>query len=310
MRAKRWVTAVTVTMTVLVVGGGVAYWARERRTTDPPDLSGLSRHATVSADGTRISYVTTGVGPGVIVLPGALTVAADYAELARALGEHFTVHVVDRRGHGASGPQGDGYGIDAEIADVLAVRAATGAQRLVGHSFGGFVALETASRHEGFDGVALYEPGVSIHGSMSTEWFAAAEHQVAVGRDLDALTTFVRGTDPDAAGTPHWLLRAILPQVIPRNTREQMYDLLPAAVAEHRELARRDGSYRDYARIGAPVLLLAGGESGPAAGRTVERLAAVMPGAHAATLEGLDHFGPDRSGPDQVSRAITDFFRK
>jgi pimeloyl-ACP methyl ester carboxylesterase len=145
---------------------------------------------------------------------------------------------------------------------------------------------------------------------MSTAWTTPAERQLAAGHELDALTTFVRGTDPGAAGTPHWLLRAILPQVIPRNTREQMYDLLPAAVAEHRELARRDGRYRDYARIGAPVLLLAGGDSGPAAGRTVERLAAVVPGALAATLEGLDHFGPDRTGPAQVGRAITDFFRE
>jgi pimeloyl-ACP methyl ester carboxylesterase len=52
----------------------------------------------------------------VIVLPGALTVGADYAELARELSKHFTVHVVDRRGHGASGPQGADYSVSNEVA--------------------------------------------------------------------------------------------------------------------------------------------------------------------------------------------------
>jgi hypothetical protein len=31
--------------------------------------------------------------------------AADYAAFARALAEHFTVHTIERRGRGESGPQ-------------------------------------------------------------------------------------------------------------------------------------------------------------------------------------------------------------
>jgi hypothetical protein len=33
--------------------------------------------------------------------------AADYAAFARALAERFTVHTIERRGRGESGPQGD-----------------------------------------------------------------------------------------------------------------------------------------------------------------------------------------------------------
>jgi pimeloyl-ACP methyl ester carboxylesterase len=74
--------------------------------------------------------------------------AADYAAFARALAERFTVHTIERRGRGESGPQGDDYSIVKECEDVLAVRAATGASLLVGHSYGGLVALEVTRNHE------------------------------------------------------------------------------------------------------------------------------------------------------------------
>ncbi|MFE3202509.1 hypothetical protein [Embleya sp. NPDC059237] len=66
-----------------------------------------------------------GTGPALLIVPGAPAVAADYDALAAALAERFTVHTVERRGRGTSGPQGDAYGADAEAADIEAVRAAT-----------------------------------------------------------------------------------------------------------------------------------------------------------------------------------------
>jgi pimeloyl-ACP methyl ester carboxylesterase len=97
-----------------------------------------------SADGTTISYRSTGTGPGLIVVPGALALATDFDPLAAALAGRFTVHTIERRGRGASGPQGDNYSADLECADIEAVRAATGARFVLGHSFGGFLTLEAA----------------------------------------------------------------------------------------------------------------------------------------------------------------------
>lgn len=108
-----------------------------------------------SADGTAISYHTTGTGPHLLVVPGALSDAADYTALAEALAPRFTVHAVDRRGRGGSGPQGEDYGIADECADLAAVRAATGARYVFGHSYGGPVALEAARRDPGIAGLAL-----------------------------------------------------------------------------------------------------------------------------------------------------------
>jgi pimeloyl-ACP methyl ester carboxylesterase len=293
---------------VAMAGATVTYWAVAQRNSKPPDLRGFARHSVASADGATISYLSIGTGPGVIVLPGALTVAADYADLARGLAGHFTVHVVDRRGHGASDPQGAQYSVEKELADVAAVRTGTGAHFLFGHSFGGFVGLEAARRQPEFTRVALYEPGVSIDGSMATGWMKQAERHLADGDDLDALTDFVRGTSPDAAGTPHWMLKPILPMVIKRNVRQQMYELLPAAVQEHRELARLDNTYREYAQIAAPVLLIRGSESDASSDQAAAQLAGIIPHATRTTLKGLDHFGPDQTGPARVAQAITDFF--
>jgi pimeloyl-ACP methyl ester carboxylesterase len=84
-------------------------------------------HTVRSKDGTTISYLSVGGGPSVLVIPGVLSMASDYAAFARALAEHFTVHTIERRGRDESGPQGDDYSIVKECEDVLALRAETGA---------------------------------------------------------------------------------------------------------------------------------------------------------------------------------------
>lgn len=84
-------------------------------------------HAVLSRDGTRIGYLSVGSGPPVLVVPGVLSMAADYGAFARALSRHFTVHTIERRGRGESGPQGDDYSIDKECEDVRALQAETGA---------------------------------------------------------------------------------------------------------------------------------------------------------------------------------------
>jgi hypothetical protein len=53
--------------------------------------------------------------------------AADYAAFASALAEHFTVHLIERRGRGLSSPQGDDYSIFKECEEVFALQQKTSA---------------------------------------------------------------------------------------------------------------------------------------------------------------------------------------
>src|SRR5690348_15392612 len=94
-------------------------------------------HTVRSQDGATISYLTMGKGPAVLVIPGALSVAATYTAFARALADQFTVHIGERRGRGQSSPQGADYSIHKECEDVLALQHETGASLIVGHSYGG-----------------------------------------------------------------------------------------------------------------------------------------------------------------------------
>jgi pimeloyl-ACP methyl ester carboxylesterase len=263
----------------------------------------------VSADGTTIAYRTVGKGPAVLVVPGALAVATDFDAFARELAHRLTVHTIERRGRGESGPQGDGYSIERECEDLAALQAATGATFLFGHSFGGLIALEAARANKAFGKVAVYEPGVSIDGSIDTSWAPACQAQLVRGQQLDAFITFARGINPQTTGkAPLWLLRLILPVAIRKREREQKYRLLPAAIREHAEAARLDNTYPHYRDVTADVLLMAGKDATTTgAGRASQSLVPVLPTATLTTFPTLDHFGPEKK-PNQVAKAVSAFF--
>jgi pimeloyl-ACP methyl ester carboxylesterase len=262
----------------------------------------------VSPDGAQLRYQTLGHGPGLIVLPGALAEAADFAAFARELAPRFTVHVLDRRGHGASDPQCADYRIEQERDDVLALQAQTQSRYLFGHSFGGLVALEAAHANPRFAHVAVYEPGVSIDGSVPIGWALQAQAQLARGEEFDAFVTFARGVNPESAGKlPRWAFKLILRAAMRAPERAQKGRLLGAAIREHAEAARLDNSYAAYREIPADVLLMIGGR-GPTtatAAATAAALAGVIPRARVVPLPRLDHFGPEHH-PADVARLLLD----
>lgn len=108
--------------------------------------------ADVVSQGVRLDVRTVGDGDRVLVLvhggPGLSKEAmSPYEQLAD---DGLRVVSYDQRGSGRSGAPEDGeYGLDAQVADLDAVRAATGAQQvaLLGQSWGGLVAMAYAAAH-------------------------------------------------------------------------------------------------------------------------------------------------------------------
>jgi pimeloyl-ACP methyl ester carboxylesterase len=277
---------------------------KERETM--PDLD--SRVVT-SADGTAVEYLSTGRGPHVIVVPGALALACDLAALAALLAGRHTVHVVQRRGRGGSGPQGDLYGIERECDDIEAVRARTGARLVFGHSYGGLVALRAACGSTAFDAVAVYEPGISVSGSIPAGWTGRARQEVAAGADFEAFITFARGVNPDQTGrVPRWLLRAILRRAIPRAELRQNLALMPQAISEHAEVGRLDERLADYREVSAATLIMRGRGSGTSRQAVaLAQLAETVPRAEIMTFPDLDHFAPEKK-PGKIADAVLRFF--
>src|ERR1039458_5780739 len=236
----------------------------------------FSASAVTSADGTTIGYRTTGRGPGLIMLSGALLTARDFDGLARALGGRgFTVHALDRRGRGGSGPQGPGYSAERECEDIAAVQAATGASFLAGHSFGGFLALEAMSAGQRYQRAAVYEPGVLLggHGPVVLAWAGRCPRGLDRRRPLAAV------------------LRFIILAAIRRRERRQDYALLGTTIAEHQQAARLANQPQRYAGIPVPTLVMTGKHASKTAmGQIAAELAAILPAAPVAAFPRLDHF--------------------
>jgi pimeloyl-ACP methyl ester carboxylesterase len=278
----------------------------ERNENTMPDMD---IRVLTSADGTPVEYLSLGRGPHVIVIPGALALAPDLTALAELLAVRHAVHVVQRRGRGGSGPQGDQYGIARECEDVEAVRAETGARLIFGHSFGGLVALQAACGSEAFDAVAVYEPGVSVSGSIPVDWIGRARREISAGADFEAFITFVRGVNPDQTGrVPRRLLRVILRRAIPRAELRQNLALMPQAISEHAEVGRLDGRLADYREVDAATLIMHGNRHATSRQAVaLAQLAETIPHSQIMTFPKLGHFAPEKK-PAKIADALLRFF--
>jgi pimeloyl-ACP methyl ester carboxylesterase len=272
-----------------------------------------TRHIVLSRDGTRIGHLSIGRGPSVLVIPGVLSVAADYAAFACALSEHFEVHTIERRGRGESGPQGNDYSILKECEDVSALQIRTGASLLVGHSYGGLVALEVARNTKAFCNIAVYEPGVSINGSMPTTWMPAHEKNLAGNKTLDAFVDFtLAAAPPRLQRVPRWLMKLMLFGLVCCSPLyRRMLGLLEQNLREWREIARLDSSCDNFRDVEGGVLLMYGRKSdSQAVTLAVERLSAILPHSETKEFARLDHFGIERTAPREVARGVSDYFLK
>lgn len=275
-------------------------------------MTATTRSETViSADGTTIAYHTVGTGDSVIVVGGSLTTGEDYLALGQSLAPSFTVHLIDRRGRSASGPQGPGYSIDKECDDLLAVATATGSQRVFGHSYGGLVALETARRSNDLTHVAVYEPGVSINGSIPDRWMAGYARLLAQGDTRGAFASMVKGGGFVPRGIeklPLLYFRAILRLVIRKRRWRQIEPLLQTNLAEHQQVVRLDSTIDAYASIRAPVLLLGGSKSPETISlQALRTLHHTIPNSALEIIDGLDHFAPDEKAPNIIGTRLLQF---
>ncbi len=269
----------------------------------------LDTRVVTSADGTAVEYLSTGDGPPVIVVHGAIGTAGSLAPFAAFLAGRHTVHLVQRRGRGGSGPQGDRYCIDRECEDIEAVRAATGTRLIFGHSFGGLVALRAACGSAAYDAVAVYEPAVSVNGSIPADWTGRARREVTAGADFEAFITFIRGVNPDQTGrVPRRLLRVILQHAIPRAEMRQNLTVMPQVITEHGEVGRLDGRLADYREVAAATLIMRGkGRDTSRQAIALAQLAETIPHAETMTFPKLNHFAPEKK-PGKVAEAVLRFF--
>jgi pimeloyl-ACP methyl ester carboxylesterase len=267
-------------------------------------MTGASMRTLRTLDGTTLAYRVfaaadeAGQATPIVLLHATLSASIQLTGLARLLAGRGPVIALDRRGGGESGvPMPRPLDVAVHVADVATLLDTEGITSaiLVGHSFGGVVALEVASRVPGrICAVIAWEPPYGPLADAETRAAFAAiatatQQAFADGGGAAAAAAFLDGVAGDGA----W---AALP------TRARAF-----------LAAQGEGAFADAAlgglepaglsRIAAPVTVLTGTASEPFYAPIARAAVARIPGARLVSLEGLRHPAPI-TDPEPVAAAI------
>jgi pimeloyl-ACP methyl ester carboxylesterase len=229
-----------------------------------------------------------------VLVHGASADHTRWESVLPLLEAHATVYAMDRRGRGASGDRAD-YRLVDEVADVVAVVDAVGGPvALFGHSYGAVLALEAALRTDRVGRLLIYEPAVGLLPPALVDRMAAL---LADDRREEVLTTLLLevGMSPDqveaARSSPSWVGRLAAAHTVVRECRADLdYRLDPAR----------------FAALRVPTLLIVGSASPPEVHKEADVLAAAIPGARVAHLDGEGHVAMV-TAPDRLASEILRF---
>jgi pimeloyl-ACP methyl ester carboxylesterase len=252
----------------------------------------------MSRDGTRITYYRGGSGPPLVLVHGTSGVYTRWAPVFPGLEEHVTVYALDRRGRGESGDN-PVYAIEREFEDLVAVVDAIGEPvHLLGHSFGGILALEAALLTANLRSLILYE-GFPLPAAAVPEGLIDRLQALLDSGDRDRLLiTFYRDLlhVPMAEverfrALPEWSARLASAHTLPREMR--------AATAYTFDGAR----FQDF-RV--PTLLLRGGASPDFVQTVSAAMEEALPHSQIGVLPGQGHLAY-QTAPDLFVNAVLAF---
>lgn len=258
----------------------------------------------VPVEGGQLEVVTSGSGPGVVVVHGSGVAATDYERLAAALSARATVHLYTRRGRAGGPPIPTPYRVEDDVADLAAVLARTGATAAFGHSYGGYVVLRAAlAGVSGLAAFALYDATVPVDGLLPSAFLAPMADAVDRGDLALAFARLSQGLQTAGAlsslpiRAQTFLGRGFLATPIGR----RMGAMFPSIVAEGRAAFADDGPAARYAAVTVPTLLATGARSPAYLGRAADALAAQLPGARRLVLPRASHNAPNIARPSFVA---------
>lgn len=213
-----------------------------------------------------------------------------WRKLAEALAPRFRVLAPDLLGYGENPwPDGKPFHFRQDLEFLESVLDGEPAH-LVGHSYGGFLALQLALKRPGLVlSIAAYEP--VAFGILDEVLDADAR---------SALDLVRRDWRRDASGADEAWLREFVDWWNGAGAWARLNDETRAAFRavgwklfqEVISLAADRTDRATYATITVPTLVLGGGESPMTERRVIEKLGAALPNAKAQFLPGVGHMGP------------------
>ncbi|HEX7831874.1 MAG TPA: alpha/beta hydrolase [Thermoanaerobaculia bacterium] len=246
-------------------------------------------------------------GERVLLLHSGGFTSRQWRKLAESLASDYRVDAPDLLGYGATGawPQGEPFHFRQDLEFLLS--RIDEPVHVVGHSYGGFLALQLAlGRPELVRSIAAYEP--VAFGILDDVEDADARAPLALVK---------RTWDADASGVDEAWLASFVDwwngagawSHLPEETRGAFRSVGWKVFQEVMTLAADRTDRATYATITGPTLLLGGANSPMTERRVVEKLGAALPHASARFFDGVGHMGPITHA-SLVNAAITEHLRK
>lgn len=259
----------------------------------------------------KLSVSDRGHGPAVLYVHGQPGLGADFDPVADLLlGDHRVV-APDRPGYGGSGDEALSMADNAEVLARLVRDSALTPATVVGHSYGGGVAILLAASYPEL--VA----GLVLVGSVGrADSVNAFDHLLAapfLGETVSAAGLFALGRV-----LPHLHGLATL---APRDTLQRLRVVLPdrryvevaakrgkqiwrSFVFEQRALLNEIGSVEGaLCSIAAPTVVISGAWDVVVPPSVAASIAAAIPGAELVTVDRVGHFVP-RDAPKVIASAV------
>ena len=275
-----------------------------------PLASSAVRSRVLGPDGVPIAVFRSGTGPPLVLVHGATADHTTWRTSGPRLAARHALHAIDRRGRGASGdgPPGAPYAIEREFDDLAAVVDAVAAETgtrvdVVGHSYGGRIALGAALRTANVRRVVSYEgappdPAGRSYQDADADTVNRLETLVAAGDRDTALATFMR----DIVGMPEPELAAFRADPIwPRRSAA-----IGTTIRELRAETSPAGSLDALGAVKLTVLQILGGASSEPFVAATRALDERLANGRVITIAGARH-AAHHSHPAEFVAAIEDF---
>ncbi len=157
--------------------------------------------------------------------------------------------------------------------------------------------------------LALYEPAVSIDGSVDFSWIEPMQRAFARKDGAAAFVIFAKGLHLHwLTELPFWFWYPLARLMLRDAEGQEMVSLLPTIVWEAKEMQRLDSTYKRYRSISADTLLLCGSKSPAYLRNILPTLAKTIPHAEHIELSGLNHNAPDQDAPERIASELKQFF--
>jgi len=240
-------------------------------------------------------FLTATQAPAVICLHSSASSARQWAPLQDALADEYRPIAPDLLGYGAARewPFDRTFSLDDEARAVESlIDAEPGGVHLVGHSFGGAVALHVALRNPGrVKSVALYEPVLANllqdNAGARAAYVEFASVRIAVrravysGRADYAANVFVDYW----SGPGAW-------RALPEKRRQAIAQRMRKVDAEFDAIFRNMTTLSAYRGVGVPVLLMLGGATRRPARAIADLLGTSLPDVRRQEISDAGHLGP------------------